>query len=117
MAEITGKSVVDNGGFIKYTWAGLGNGDTGNPFGARLFADRSVQVVGTFGSGGQMNLEGSNDGGTSWSTLTDPQGNALEMTDTTIEAILEYTELIRPNVTAGDGSTDLTIHIVARKPV
>lgn len=69
---------------------------------------RSVQITGTFGAGGTVVLEGSNDG-TNYVTLTDPQGNALSKTAAGIEAIQEITRYIRPRVTAGDGTTDLDV--------
>jgi len=78
-----------------------------------LATDRSVQVHGTFGVGGTVLIEGSNDG-TNWYTLTDPQGNALSVTAAKIEAISEPTVYVRPRVTAGDGTTSLTVTIFAR---
>jgi hypothetical protein len=78
-------------------------------------ADRSVQVFGTFGTGGNLVIEGSNDGGTTYHTLTDPQGNALAFTSAKIETITELTELVRPRVTAGDGTTDLDVHLLTRR--
>lgn len=67
---------------------------------------RSVQFTGTFGTGGTILLEGSNDG-TNYVTLTDPQGNAISKTAAGIEAIEETTVYIRPRVSAGDGTTSL----------
>jgi hypothetical protein len=75
------------------------------------FTDRSVQVVGTFGAGGSVSIEGSNDGGTTWKVLTDPQGNALTFTAAGLEAISEMTQKLRPHVTAGDGTTSLSIYV------
>ena len=75
------------------------------------FADRSVQVIGTFGAGGALAIEGSNDGGVTWKVLTDPQGNALTFSAAGIEAITEVTWMIRPHVTGGDGTTDLDVHL------
>ena len=80
------------------------------------WADRSVQVFGTFGAAGNLRVEGSNDGGTTWATLTDPQGNALDFTSAKIEAITEICELVRARVTAGDGTTSLTVAFLLRRP-
>jgi len=77
-------------------------------------ADRSVQVTGTFGAGGNLRIEGSNDG-TNYSALTDPQGNALDFTATKIEGVLELTRYIRPRATAGDGTTSLTVTMILRR--
>ena len=41
-------------------------------------------------------LDGSNDGGTTWAPLTDPQGNAITKTADAIEAVTEVTGLARP---------------------
>jgi len=82
--------------------------------GGVTFADKAVHVKGNFSVGGTVVIEGSNDGVT-WVALTDPQGGALDTIITeAIEAILENTAYIRPRVTAGDGSTNLTVIIVGR---
>lgn len=101
-------------GIHKTTWANLSNGDDGSPQDAAGLSDRSIQVKGTFGSGGQVDIEGSNDGGTTWHILNDPQGNALSITAAKVEAVLEYVDQIRPNVSAGDTNTDLTVVLVGR---
>ncbi len=76
------------------------------------WADKSVQVVGTF-NGGTVVIEGSNDG-TNWVTLTDPQGNAISKTSAFIEQILEVTRYVRPRVSAGTG-VDLDAFFVLRR--
>ena len=88
----------------------------GSPIAWVQWADRSVQVLGTFGTGGTLTIEGSNDGGTTWATLTDPQGNSLAIQAAKIESITEICELVRPRVTAGDGTTDLDVYFVLRRP-
>lgn len=100
---------------IKMTWAAMANGDVGSPFDMMNYADRSVQVLGTFGAGGNLRWQGSNDLGTTWATLTDPQGNALDFTTAKIEQVTELAHWVRPNVTAGDGDTALTVILVARR--
>ena len=89
--------------------------DVGSPAEFTQWADRSVQVIGTFGAAGNCRIEGSNDGGVTWATLTDPQGNALDITGAKIEAIIEICELMRPHITAGDGTTDLDVFFVLRR--
>ena len=98
----------------KQTWDTLANGDTGTSLSAAWLADKSVQIKGTFGAGGTCDIEGSNDGGTTWKVLTDFQGNNVRFTSAGIEQIAENTELIRPNVTGGDGTTALTVIIVSQ---
>jgi hypothetical protein len=96
-------------------WTGLLNGDTGDAQATGTLSDKSIQVLGTFGTGGTVVLEGSNDGGTTWSTLNDTrgEGNALSFTSSDLRQTLENTRHIRPNVTAGDGSTNLTVIVTA----
>ncbi len=97
------------------TWALLTttNAD-GAPIGMTGSADRSVQVEGTFGAAGNVVIEGSNDG-VNYRVLTDPQGNALNITSAKIEEIIEIVKLIRPRVTAGDGTTSLTVSMLLRR--
>ena len=78
------------------------------------WADRSVQVVGTF-NGANMAWEGSNDGGNAWFTLTDPQGNPILKAAAAGEAVTEIVQLARPNVTGGGVATDLTVAAVLRR--
>lgn len=95
-------------------WSGLLNGDDGAPIEMPGSADRSIQITGTFGVGGSINLEGSNDG-TNYVVLTDPQGNAITKTAAAIEAISELTRFVRPRVTAGDGTTSLVATLLVKR--
>lgn len=95
------------------TWPGMANGDDGQPIELANFADRSVQVTGTFGVGGNVRIEGSLDG-TNYAPLTDPQGNALDINGAKIEAITELVRYVRPRVTAGDGTTSITVTMLLK---
>jgi hypothetical protein len=96
-------------------WGPMGNGDVGRPIQDLFaYADRSVQVEGTFGSGGSMSIEGSNDG-TNFHTLSNPSGSALTATSAMLAAIVEMPLQIRPRVTAGDGTTALTATMLLRR--
>jgi hypothetical protein len=97
-------------------WTGLTQAtlDDGAPFEGADWSDRSVQIQGTFGTGGSVSIEGSNDG-TNYQLLTDPQGNDITKTAADLEQITEITRYIRPRVTAGDGTTSLTVTIYARR--
>lgn len=90
------------------TWNGLLNGDTGSPESPGRLSDRSVQVRGTFGAGGSCTIQGSNDG-VIWATLRDPAGLALTFTTADLKQILENSLYVRPNVTAGDGTTSIIV--------
>ena len=105
-------------GFGEYahviTWEGLLNGDTGSPIEMPGSHIRSVQIVGTFGVGGSITIQGSNDG-VNYVALTDPQGNALTKTSAGLESVQELTKYIRPSVTAGDGTTDLDVFLLVKR--
>lgn len=96
------------------TWAGLLNGDDGAYLEWVDFADRCIQVAGVFGTGGSVSVQGSNDG-VNWVILADPQGNPLTFTSGRIEQVLELPRYVRPLVTAGDGTTNLTVTLCMRK--
>ena len=90
----------------RMSWSGfIASGDVGTDVDMASFPDRSVQVFGAFGTGGEITIQGSNDGGTTWATLTDPQGNALTFTAAKIEAITEMVGKIRPIQSAGSGAS------------
>lgn len=99
---------------VVYQWVALQNGDDGEVMPFSQYADKSVQVTGTFG-GGTVRFEGSNDGGLNWAPLTDVQGNPLDFTSAKIKQVTEATALARPRVTAGDGTTALTISLFMRQ--
>lgn len=90
------------------TWSGLHIGDDGQPVELANFADRTVQVFGDFGVGGSVRIEGSIDGA-NWSPLTDPQGNIMDIATPKLEAVAEVVRYIRPRVTGGDGTTNITV--------
>lgn len=98
--------------FLRVRWLAI---TTANAVGAAVemasHADRSVQVVGNFGTGGEITIDGSNDGGTTYAVLTDPQGNALVFTSARLEAITELVGKIRPQVSAGSGAVNLDIYV------
>ena len=96
-------------------WGTLGNGDSGTPLQMIGSADRSVQVEGTFGAGGTVLIEGSNDG-IIYRLLRDPSGTALSITSAGIAAILEISAFIRPRVSAGDVSTAIDVTLLVRRP-
>lgn len=106
----------------KWNWTALTTSQVGVALGdSRIhvehanYADRSVQVSGTFGAGGTLVLEGSNDGGANYFTLNDAFGNALSFTSGALKQITESVERVRPNVTGGDGTTSLNVNLFMRK--
>jgi hypothetical protein len=96
------------------TWTGLLNGDDGSPIDWLEYADKTFQVFGTFGTGGSCQMEYSNDG-TNWVLANNPQGTTSAKTTAGGCALLESALYVRPRVTAGDGTTSLTVKLFARR--
>lgn len=100
------------------TWQTLQNGDDGAPLtpGHHIthYPDKTLHVIATWGAGGTLAIEGSNDG-VNYGVLHDPQGNDLSLDNTggTVQvlAIAENPLYIRPRITGGDGSTDVDVII------
>jgi hypothetical protein len=95
-------------------WSAMANGDDGQPMPHSAYTDKSVQVSGTFGVGGSLRLEGSNNG-TDWAPLSDPQGGSLDIVSAKIKQVVEATRFIRPRVTGGDGTTSLAVHLYVKE--
>jgi hypothetical protein len=102
-------------------WTGLVNGDTGEWIRVPQFADKTFHAYGTFGVGGNVQIEGSNEdapnvAGTNAGPLNDPGGSPINITAANeIEAVLENPLWVRPKVTAGDGTTSLTVRMLGRR--
>lgn len=106
-----------NGGLAgwKGVWSPMLNGDVGTAVDRFSdFADKSIQATGAFGVGGSVAAEGSNDG-INYFSLTDPQGTVIAVTAAGGKAITEATLNFRPHVTAGDGTTSLTVTMFFRR--
>lgn len=110
-------SIGNNDGYV-IQWGPMLEGDTAVPIleasSVVGFADRSVQVEGTFGAGGTITIQGSNDG-KNFETLNDPSSVALSFTSAKIKAVLEATRQIVPALSGGDGTTSLTVSLFVRK--
>jgi hypothetical protein len=98
------------------TWSGMINGDVGSTVSYPGYADKSIQVEGTFGAGGSVACEGNNDGA-NFEPLTDPQGVIIGIATAgpRIKAITEAVINVRPRVTAGDLTTALVVTMFFRK--
>lgn len=98
------------------TWANLTNGDVGGELQFAGHADKTMQVFGTFGAGGELTFEGSNDprvlsdpANAVWFTMNDPQTLPLVKTSAGGDLIIENPRFMRPRITNGDGTTSLTV--------
>jgi hypothetical protein len=92
----------------------LGAGDDGAPVTLPNHADRSIQVSGTF-SGATLTLQNTIDG-SNWLTLRDVHNDTMSFTSapTYTPVISPATLSIRPIVSGGDGSTAITVTILAK---
>ena len=108
---VTQTAVRTEGGgkTYRHLWDNLANGDDGAAIGIPGAPDSTVQVFGTFGSGGTIIFEGTlEETPTTWFALEDSTGAAISFTAAGGSVVLGLTRHIRPRVTAGDGTTDLT---------
>jgi hypothetical protein len=110
---------VSGGGVRRVVWTNLHNGDSGEWYvltGAK-YPDKSVQVYGTFGTGGTLVIEGSNQADTfdKYATLVDSFNNALSFTTAGLKQINQNSFAIRPRVTGGDATTSLTVILCIRR--
>lgn len=112
MATVAPRITAPAKGVIQVQWPNLANGDVGGGADIRRFPEKTLQMEGTPGVGGTMQFEGSNDG-TNWRQMKDFEGTLISLTAAGIVLISENPFLIRPNITAGDGSTDLTVTVSA----
>lgn len=94
-------------------WEGMAQGDDGQPVMGAQYTDKTIQVSGTFG-GATLALEGSNDG-VNYHALTDTQGNTLNITSAKIKQVVEATVYVRPVVVGGDGTTNLSVHVLMKE--
>lgn len=115
MANIT-PNVVNRGDVVIATWTPVTENDTCLPVVLPRHTDRSVQAYGTFGAGGNVQIQGSNDIGSSpnFIALTDAGGTAIGLGSAGISEVLPATYQYRGAVSAGT-SVSVTIKLFARK--
>ena len=115
MSTVTAVPTVINNSAQQALWETLTTtADTGSGIELSSHADRSFHAVGTFGSGGTVDIQGSNDG-TNWALLKDPFGNDLQLNASApLAALTEATRYVRPLISAGDGTTDIDVYMYAR---
>lgn len=110
------KSNFDSTGNTLIQWV-LNAGDVGAPYAAAQYADRNIQVLGTFG-GGTLNFQGSNvptpDQTTDndWASLHDTQGMAIAETAPGFVEVSEVPWWTRPKLVGGG---PVTVLLMIRK--
>ena len=101
-------------------WAALTQAtlDSGQPYDDFGNSDRSIQLNGTLGVAGACVIEGSNDN-VNYFLLKDQGGTAMTLTALGIYGFQPgiLPRYIRPRITAGDGTTSLTVILLARRPM
>jgi hypothetical protein len=101
---------------LTITWTGLTETNSdGQPLILSRFSDKTVHVYGTFGTGGTIVIQGTNDNPGSFSnplTLEGVNNSSLSFTAAGIETIKELPVQIRPFISAGTGvSLTCKIHV------
>lgn len=100
---------------VKVTWALTSADADGAPLGATLldFPNRTVYFLGTWG-GATAVLEGGD--GSTYVSLTDPQGNAISKNADGIEGpVAEAPEFVRPRLSVAGAGAEVTVTVIARK--
>jgi hypothetical protein len=104
----------------------LANGDNGSPLIAPAYDWRSVQVYGTFGTNGSVQIEGSDEAPASqsnqsptaptWAVVHTWESNGANavFTANSVAEILDSMTQYRPNCTNGNGSTALSVIMTLR---
>ncbi len=102
-----------NVGIIEVLWEAL---TTTDPSGSGVLLgktpDITVQVFGNFSGSASVAIEGSNDGGTTWTKCNDITGSAIAITAAAMALVVESPKLMRPTMSAGDGSADIDVYLV-----
>jgi len=90
--------------------------DVGQPFVfSGWYPDKCIQLLGSFGTGGHLTMQGSNDPAlAAYAALNDIADSPIDLTAVGFEQILECPYAIRPKVTAGT-SVDLDVWLIVRK--
>ena len=105
---------VQDGASYLHTW----NLTTADPTGDSIkhpgASDRTVQFIGANWGGATAVLEGSLDGGTTYFTLTDGQGNVVSFTDNGGEMISENVLFFRPRLSVGGTAAVVQVLLLSR---
>lgn len=109
MATITAAKTRVSEGKNTHLWELLTTtNDTGSAVGGMGARQLTVHAFGTWGAGGNVNIEGSNDG-TNWDVIDDEGGTPIAFGANGFAALPVSPRFVRPFVTAGDGTTDVDV--------
>lgn len=109
-------------------WPAMANGDVGQGYPmASWYADKTVEVAGTFGTGGKAEVQGTNQftdptaksepATGAYRPLEDPALALLDIitTDHQLKHVLSNPYWVRPAIIAGDGTTALSVILCMKK--
>ena len=92
---------------IAVTWSGLLDGDDGAPYESAYMPEKTVQAFGTFGAGGEITWQCSNQAAslppTDYDTLDNFANKPIVRTDITVDLCAQNARVIRPLISAGTG--------------
>ncbi len=113
MATIISEVETTPTGGVSVTWTGLAQGDEGAAVDYENYADRTVQVVGTF-NGASVQLVGSLDG-ENYAVLTDQRGDEINTSVADIKLVSEATRFVKPVVVGGGAGTSVDVIMFLRR--
>ncbi len=107
-------ALVGGGNAVAVTSVACAMGDVGGVYSQPDAAlDRTLQVHGTFGAGGNLSFYGSNDN-MNFAIAKDNTGTALSVTNITVRNVFDGPLFYVPMVTVGDATTNLTSILAMR---
>lgn len=111
----------ENKGNVQHVkWEGLTTGDYGQPWENPNYSDKTFSILGNFGSGATVTLQGSNvwnpvlTDDNDWHTLTDTTETDIAVTSKTGGQILQNYRWLRPKVASGT-SPDIDVLITSAR--
>ena len=114
---LEGRGNRDFLGCVRLQYRDVKAGDTCAPIKIARYSDRSVQVSGTY-SGATVAIQGTCEEDTNYATMTVDGTTELTFSSgVKSKFIMEATAYTKPVVTAGDGSTSVTITFMCRGQV
>lgn len=117
MAEIAFTKADSGPNYKTYAWTGATNGGTPDTFSAIRLEQTPysihIQAVGTFGASAAVALHGSLDG-VNYFVIEKFDGTEISLDAAGIAGARDAVLFAKPVLTAGDGSTDITVTVLFR---
>lgn len=115
MVDITPTLAEKPGDCYLHIWEALTTADhTGTGVSLPGATERTVQAFGTWG-GATLSIEGSMDGGTTWSILKNRAGTAVSLTADGVLDVYSNALLIRARLTTVGVGADVDCYLLSRK--